>query len=219
MAKVNSCTKFAFDYLTEANIHMKKEFGLNNGPSIDGIILAVSVFGSIAITVFSGLLLDWLGRRAALIYSSLLLISGGLLMVWSPNIYILLLARLIVGSGSGLVFTCVPIYISETSPPNMRGSLGTMPQFMFFVGIVFSYCLIFWMTLIPSPNWRIMIGAIFAPSLVYFALLVFYLPESPRWLVSDGKISEARISLQWLRGKDDVSGKNAAISFKNCFSG
>uniref|UniRef100_A0A0E0F7S0 Major facilitator superfamily (MFS) profile domain-containing protein n=1 Tax=Oryza meridionalis TaxID=40149 RepID=A0A0E0F7S0_9ORYZ len=195
--------------MEEANIHMKKEFGLNNGPSIDGIILAVSVFGSIAITVFSGSLLDWLGRRAALIYSSLLLISGGLLMVWSPNIYILLLARLIVGSGSGLVFTCVPIYISETSPPNMRGSLGTMPQFMFFVGIVFSYCLIFWMTLIPSPNWRIMIGAIFAPSLVYFALLVFYLPESPRWLVSDGKISEARISLQWLRGKDDVSDRSA----------
>ncbi|KAL5204447.1 hypothetical protein ABZP36_009318 [Zizania latifolia] len=203
-----------FTTVLEASLHMKKEFNLDNGPSIEGIILAVSVFGAIAITIFSGSLLDWLGRRAALIYSSLLLISGGLLMAWSPNIYILLLARVIVGSGSGLVFTCVPIYISETSPPNMRGSLGTMPQFMFFVGIIFSYCLIFWMTLMPSSNWRIMIGAIFAPSLVYFALLVFYLPESPRWLVSDGKISEARISLQWLRGKDDVSGKNVAISFK-----
>uniref|UniRef100_A0A0D9XUA4 Major facilitator superfamily (MFS) profile domain-containing protein n=2 Tax=Leersia perrieri TaxID=77586 RepID=A0A0D9XUA4_9ORYZ len=204
-------TLLGWDFTTvlEANIHMKKEFDLNNGPSIDGIILAVSVFGSIATTVFAGSLLDWLGRRAALVYSSLLLISGGLLMVWSPNIYILLLARLIVGSGSGLVFTCVPIYISETSPPDMRGSLGTMPQFMFFVGIVFSYCLIFWMTLMPSPNWRIMIGAIFAPSMVYFALLVLYLPESPRWLVSDGKISEARISLQWLRGKDDVSDTSA----------
>ncbi|KAF0894897.1 hypothetical protein E2562_004899 [Oryza meyeriana var. granulata] len=207
-------TLLGWDFTTvlEANLHMKKEFDLNNGPSIDGIVLAVSVFGAIAITVFSGSLLDWLGRRAALIYSSVLLISGGLLMVWSPNIYILLLARLIVGSGSGLVFTCVPIYISETSPPNMRGSLGTMPQFMFFVGIVFSYCLIFWMTLMPSPNWRIMIGATFAPSMVYFALLVFYLPESPRWLVSDGKISEARISLQWLRGKDDVSGEMALIA-------
>ncbi|KAG8090521.1 hypothetical protein GUJ93_ZPchr0011g26939 [Zizania palustris] len=200
-----------FTTVLEASLHMKKEFDLDNGPSIEGIILAVSVFGAIAITIFSGSLLDWLGRRAALIYSSLLLISGGLLMAWSPNIYILLLARVIVGSGSGLVFTSVPIYISETSPPNMRGSLGTMPQFMFFVGIIFSYCLIFWMTLMPSSNWRIMIGAIFAPSLLYFALLVFYLPESPRWLVSDGKISEARISLQWLRGKDDVSGEIALI--------
>lgn len=200
-----------FATLLEANLHMKKEFELENGPSIEGITVAVSAFGAIVITIFSGSLLDWLGRRAVLIHSSLLLFSGGLLMLWSPNIYILLVARLIVGSGSGLVFTCVPIYISETSPPNMRGSLGTMPQFMFFVGIIFSYCLIFWFTLMSSPNWRIMIGAIFAPSVLYFALLVFYLPESPRWLVSDGKINEARVSLQWLRGKHDVSGEIALI--------
>lgn len=201
-----------FTTVIEANLHMNKEFGLENGPSIEGIVTAVSFLGAIVITIFSGSLSDWLGRRAVLIHSSLLLFSGGLLMLWSPNIYILLLARLIVGSGSGLIFTCVPIYISETSPPDMRGSLGTMPQFMFFVGIVFSYCMIFWMTLMSSPNWRVMIGAIFAPSILYFAFLVFYLPESPRWLVSDGKFSEARVSLQWLRGKDDVSGEIALIA-------
>ncbi|KAL6908226.1 hypothetical protein ACP4OV_002396 [Aristida adscensionis] len=200
-----------FAALLEANRHMEKEFELDNGPSIEGVTVAMSVFGAIMITVFAGSLLDWLGRRVVLIHSSLLIFSGGLLMLWSPNIYILLLARLIVGSGSGLVFTCVPIYISETSPPNMRGLLGTMPQFMFFVGVVFSYCLIFWFTLMSSPNWRIMIGTIFAPSVGYCALLVFYLPESPRWLVSDGKISEARVSLQWLRGKHDVSGEISLI--------
>ncbi|AQK48957.1 Monosaccharide-sensing protein 2 [Zea mays] len=195
-----------FAALSEANHHMEKEFELLNGPSIEGITLAASTFGAIVITIFSGALLDWLGRRVILVYSSLVLFSGGVLMLWSPNIYIVLLARLIVGSGSGLVFTCVPIYISETSPSNMRGLLGTMPQFMFFIGTIFSYCLIFWLTLMSSPSWRIMIGAIFAPSIVYFALLVYYLPESPRWLASDGKISEARVSLQWLRGKKhDVS--------------
>ncbi|KAJ1276426.1 hypothetical protein BS78_05G213600 [Paspalum vaginatum] len=201
-----------FAALLEASRHMEKEFDSESGQSIEGITVAVSAFGAIVITVFSGSLLDWLGRRAILVYSSLLLFLGGLLMLWSPNIYILLLSRLIVGSGSGLVFTCVPIYISETSPPKMRGLLGTMPQFMFFIGILFSYCLIFWLTLISSPNWRIMIGAIFAPSIVYLALLVYYLPESPRWLASDGKISEARISLQQLRGKKhDVSGEIAII--------
>jgi hypothetical protein len=51
------------------------------------------------------------------IHSSLLLFFGGVLMLWSPNIYILLLARLIMGLGSGFVFTCVPIYIAETSSP------------------------------------------------------------------------------------------------------
>ncbi|XBH84632.1 hypothetical protein VPH35_072756 [Triticum aestivum] len=188
------------------------EFDLENGPLIEGIIVAVSIFGAIVITIFSGSLLDWLGRRVVLIHSSLLLFSGGVLMLWSPNIYILLIARIIVGSGSGLVFTCVPIYISETSSPYMPGSLETMPQFMFIVGIIFSYCMIFWMTLVSSRNWRCMIGSIFAPSTLYFALLVFYLPESPRWLVSDGKLGQARVSLQWLRGKDDVSGEIALIA-------
>nr|AAN40021.1 putative sugar transporter protein [Zea mays] len=142
-----------FAALSEANNHMEKEFELLNGPSIEGITLAASTFGAIVITIFSGALLDWLGRRVILVYSSLVLFSGGVLMLWSPNIYIVLLA-----------------------------------------------------------SWRIMIGAIFAPSIVYFALLVYYLPESPRWLASDGKISEARVSLQWLRGKKhDVSGEIAAI--------
>jgi MFS family permease len=84
---------------------------------------------------------------------------------------------------------------------------------MFFMGIIFSYCLMFWLTLMPSPNWRIMTGSVFAPSVVYCALLVFYLPESPRWLVSDGKISEARVSLQWLRGKHDISGEDVSSCF------
>ncbi|KAK3120556.1 hypothetical protein QOZ80_9AG0689870 [Eleusine coracana subsp. coracana] len=57
-----------------------------------------------------------------------------------------------------------------------------------------------------------MIGSIFAPSIIYFALLAFYLPESPRWLVSDGKISEARVCLQWLRGKHDITGELALIA-------
>ncbi|KAG2563476.1 monosaccharide-sensing protein 2-like [Panicum virgatum] len=201
-----------FAALLEANRHMEKEFELENGHSIDGITISVSAFGAIVITIFSGSLLDWLGRRAILVHSSLLLLFGGLLMLWSPNIYILLLARLFVGSGSGLVFTCVPIYISETSPPNLRGLLVTMPHFMFFIGTIFSYCLIFWLTLMSSPKWRIMIGAIFAPSIIYLALLVYYLPESPRWLANDGKLSEARVSLQWLRGKKhDISGEIETI--------
>jgi MFS family permease len=202
-----------FYYLTEANLYMKKEFGLANGASTDSITIAVSICGAIVMTIFSGSLLDWFGRRAVLVHTSLLLFLAGVLMLWSPNFYVLLLARLVMGLGSGSVFTCVPIYIAETSPPNMRGSLGTMPQFMFFMGIIFSYCLMFWLTLMPSPNWRIMTGSVFAPSVVYCALLVFYLPESPRWLVSDGKISEARVSLQWLRGKHDISGEDVSSCF------
>ncbi|CAL5371946.1 unnamed protein product [Camellia sinensis] len=69
-----------------------------------------------------------------------------------------------------------------------------------------AYCMIFGMSLMTSPSWRVMLGVLSIPSLVYFALAIFYLPESPRWLVSKGRMLEAKQVLQRLRGREDVSG-------------
>jgi MFS family permease len=66
--------------------------------------------------------------------------------------------------------------------------------------------MVFGMSLLPKPDWRIMLGVLSIPSLIYFALTVFYLPESPRWLVSKGRMAEAKRVLQRLRGREDVSG-------------
>jgi MFS family permease len=66
--------------------------------------------------------------------------------------------------------------------------------------------MVFLMSLSPKPDWRIMLGVLAIPSLIYFALAVFYLPESPRWLVSKGRMAEAKRVLQRLRGREDVSG-------------
>ncbi|RLN12732.1 monosaccharide-sensing protein 2-like [Panicum miliaceum] len=67
------------------------------------------------------------------------------------------------------------------------------------------------MTLGPQPRWRFMLGVLSIPSLAYLALTVLYLPESPRWLVSKGRMKEARAILQMLRGRDDVSGEMAPL--------
>lgn len=176
-------------------------------PTIEGLIVAMSLIGATIITTFSGPVSDSVGRRPMLIISSVLYFLSGLIMFWSPNVYILLLARLIDGFGIGLAVTLIPVYISETAPPEIRGLLNTLPQFTGSGGMFFSYCMIFGMTLMPSPNWRVMLGILSLPSLVYFALMVFYLPESPRWLVSKGKMKEAKAVLQKLRGREDVSGK------------
>ncbi|KAK9125382.1 hypothetical protein Scep_014228 [Stephania cephalantha] len=74
-----------------------------------------------------------------------------------------------------------------------------------------SYCMVFGMSLMSSPSWRLMLGVLSAPSLLYFLLTVFYLPESPRWLVSKGKMLEAKKVLQRIRGREDVSGKMALL--------
>ncbi|KAL0907459.1 hypothetical protein M5K25_021872 [Dendrobium thyrsiflorum] len=194
-----------------AVIYIKREFKLQTEPTIEGLIVAMSLIGATIITTFSGPVSDRHGRRPLLILSSVLYFVSGVVMLWSPNVYTLLLARLIDGFGVGLAVTLIPVYISETSPPEIRGQLNTLPQFSGSGGMFLSYCMVFLMSLMANPNWRVMLGVLSIPSLVYLALTIFFLPESPRWLVSKGRMVEAKRVLQRLRGRDDVSGEMALL--------
>ena len=190
--------------LSGAIIYIKKDLALE--ATVEGLVVALSLIGATIITTFSGAISDWLGRRPMLIISSVLYFAGSLVMLWSPNVYVLCLGRLLDGFGIGLAVTLVPVYISETAPSDIRGSLNTLPQFAGSAGMFLSYCMVFGMSLTTSPSWRLMLGVLSIPSLLYFALTTFFLPESPRWLVSKGKMLEAKKVLQRLRGKEDVSG-------------
>lgn len=187
-------------------------------PTIEGLIVAMSLIGATIITTFSGPVSDTVGRRPMLIISSILYFLSGLVMLWAPNVYMLLLARLLDGFGIGLAVTLVPVYISETAPPEIRGLLNTFPQLTGSGGMFFAYCMVFGMSLKASPNWRVMLGVLSIPSLAYFILAIFYLPESPRWLVSKGKIKEAKKVLQQLRSKEDVSGLCSATLHFSAFN-
>ncbi|KAL0366510.1 UNVERIFIED_CONTAM: Monosaccharide-sensing protein 2 [Sesamum radiatum] len=192
-----------------AVVYIKKELEL--GAAIEGLIVAMSLIGATVITTCSGTISDWIGRRPMLILSSMFYFLSGLIMLWSPNVYILLLARLLDGFGIGLAVTLVPLYISETAPSEIRGLLNTLPQFTGSAGMFLAYCMIFGMSLGSLTSWRLMLGVLSIPSLLYFALTVFYLPESPRWLVSKGRMLEAKQVLQKLRGREDVSGEMALL--------
>lgn len=181
---------------------------------MEGLVVAMSLIGATLVTTCSGPISDSFGRRPMLILSSMFYFLSGLIMLWSPNVYVLLIARLLDGFGIGLAVTLVPLYISETAPSEIRGSLNTLPQFTGSGGMFLAYCMIFGMSLMTSPSWRLMLGVLSVPSLIYFVLTVLYLPESPRWLVSKGRMLEAKQVLQKLRGMEDVSGMLSAISWK-----
>ncbi|KAF8779341.1 hypothetical protein HU200_002776 [Digitaria exilis] len=194
-----------------AVLYIKREFHLEAQPAVEGLVVATSLIGATVITTFSGPVSDSVGRRPMLMASSLLYFLAGLLMLWSPNVYVLLLSRLVDGFAVGLAVTLVPVYISETAPPEIRGLLNTLPQFTGSGGMFLSYCMVFAMTLAPHPDWRLMLGMLSLLSLLYMLLTVLYLPESPRWLVSKGRMKEARAVLQMLRGRDDVAGEMALL--------
>ncbi|PHU19261.1 Monosaccharide-sensing protein 3 [Capsicum chinense] len=192
-------------------LYIKREFNLQTQPTMEGLIVAMSLIGATVITTFSGPVSDMLGRRPMLIISSVLYFLSGLVMLWAPNVYVLLLARLLDGFGIGLAVTLVPVYISETAPPEIRGQLNTFPQFTGSLGMFLSYCMVFGLSLTQAPSWRLMLGVLSIPSLAYFFFALFYLPESPRWLVSKGRMKEAKRVLQRLRGREDVSGEMALL--------
>lgn len=200
----NFCVKSSNFSFLGAVVYIKKELELS--AAVEGLIVAMSLIGATIITTCSGTISDQIGRRPMLILSSMFYFLSGLIMLWSPNVYVLLLARLLDGFGIGLAVTLVPLYISETAPSEIRGLLNTLPQFTGTGGMFLAYCMVFGLSLLASPSWRLMLGVLSIPSLLYFALMVFYLPESPRWLVSKGKMLEAKRVLQRLRGREDVSG-------------
>ncbi|CAG7899520.1 unnamed protein product [Brassica rapa] len=192
-----------------AMVYINKDMNLPT--SVQGLVVAMSLIGATVITTCSGPISDWLGRRPMLILSSVMYFLSGLIMWWSPNVYVLCLARLLDGFGAGLAVTLVPVYISETAPPEIRGQLNTLPQFLGSGGMFLSYCMVFTMSLSEAPSWRGMLGVLSIPSLVYLFFTVFYLPESPRWLVSKGRMDEAKRVLQQLCGREDVTDEMALL--------
>jgi MFS family permease len=118
----------------------------------------------------------------------------------------LLFARLIQGFSIGLAVTLVPLYIVEIAPSDIRGKLSTLPQLNGSAGMFLSYCMVFWESMLPNVSWRFMLGIQLVPSVLYSILIIFFLPETPSWLVSQGRVDEAKQVLQRLRKKEDVSG-------------
>ncbi|MCO5590669.1 hypothetical protein L7F22_044643 [Adiantum nelumboides] len=194
-----------------ALLYIKPEFDLENNPTLEGFVVAATLIAAVASTVSAGPTADWLGRRTTLCISAVGYSFGSVVMVWSPTVYVLLVGRLLTGAGIGLASTIVPILIAECAPTEIRGQLATFPQLIGSSGQFLSYCVVFGLSLTASPNWRLMIGILLVPSLAYLALCTFFLPESPRWLVSKGRMSAAKQVLQNLRGKEDVTAEMALL--------
>ena len=117
----------------------------------------------------------------------------------APNKEVLLVGRIVLGMGIGMASMCVPVYMAETSPEDIRGFLGASFQVMICLGQVTS-ALVDALFSSVSEGWRWDFGLAGIPGLI---LLVgfFFCPESPRWLVKQGRITEARSVLKTLRSE------------------
>ncbi|KAM6243936.1 solute carrier family 2, facilitated glucose transporter member 6 [Porphyrio hochstetteri] len=160
---------------------------------------SVFTLGAAAGGLSAMLLNDRLGRKLSIMFSALPSALGYALMGSAQGIGMLLLGRVLTGYAGGVTSASIPVYISEISHPGVRGMLGACPQLMAVLGSLVLYVLGKYLGLALDWRWLAVAGEV--PVLTMIILLCF-MPNSPRFLLSQGKDDEALRSLCWLRGKD-----------------
>jgi MFS transporter, SP family, galactose:H+ symporter len=170
--------------------------------------------GATVACLLAGFLQDGLGRRITLIVASIVYMGSTILSFFANGFIMLAAGRLITGLAIGIFSSTVPMYISELSPPHLRGTLVTLNQVCICTGVLYGYL----MDKLLTPKWRWEFVSGFPIAVLVFLAFIFITPFSPRWLMSRGRTDEARKVLMRIRGgnlavvEDELQGISNAIS-------
>ncbi|BBH00860.1 Major facilitator superfamily protein [Prunus dulcis] len=138
---------------------------------------------------------DAIGRKWTIAFASFVFQTGALIMALAPSFEVLMIGRLFAGVGIGFGVMIAPVYIAEISPAIARGSLTSFPEIFVNLGILLGYISNYAFSGLPvHMSWRVMLGVGIIPS-VFLGFSLFVIPESPRWLVMQNRIEEAKIVL------------------------
>ncbi|GMI66163.1 GLUCOSE TRANSPORTER 1, plastidic GLC translocator [Hibiscus trionum] len=186
----------ALDYLS-------KDLGIAQNAVMQGWVVSTLLAAAAVGSFTGGALADKFGRTRTFQLDAIPLIIGAFLSAIAHDVQTMIIGRLLAGIGIGITSAIVPLYISEISPTEIRGALGSVNQLFICIGILAA--LVAGLPLSGNPVWwRAMFGLAVVPSIL-LALGMTYSPESPRWLFQQGKISEAEKSIKALYGKERVT--------------
>ncbi|KAL0449963.1 UNVERIFIED_CONTAM: putative polyol transporter 6 [Sesamum latifolium] len=193
-AVVGSMISIIFGYdtgvMSGAMIFIKEEFTIKEGQVevLAGILNLCALVGSLC----AGRTSDYIGRRYTIVMASIIFMLGSILMGYAPNYGVLIAGRCTAGVGVGFALMIAPVYAAEISSANTRGFLSSLPEIGISVGILLGYISnnVF-AKLSLELGWRMMLGIAAIPSL-FLAVGILKMPESPRWLIMQGKVGEAK---------------------------
>ena len=194
---------FGYDIgvMTGALPFLQHDWNLQNNPGAIGWITSSLMFGAIFGGVMAGQLSDRLGRRKMILISSIIFAVGSILAGISPHngILFMIVARILLGLAVGAASALVPAYMSEMAPARLRGRLSGINQTMIVSGMLLSYIVAYLLKDLPGTMaWRLMLSLAAVPALILF-IGVSRLPESPRFLIKNNKMDEARRVLGYIR--------------------
>jgi SP family arabinose:H+ symporter-like MFS transporter len=161
-------------------------------PATLGLTVAAALWGTILGAMFGGIPGDRYGRRASLRITGVLYLVSALGCAFAFNWYSFVVARFIGGLGIGASSVLGPMYIAEIAPPKQRGRLVGFFQFNIVFGILLAYLSNYLIGTVGFGDleWRWKLGVSAIPAALFF-LMLFTIPESPRWLAKRGRMAEA----------------------------
>lgn len=143
------------------------------------------------------------GRRASILCGATSFFVGALLNAFAKNLAMLIIGRCFLGVGIGFGNQAVPLYLSEMAPAKVRGAVNQLFQLTTCLGILIANFVNFVVGHIHPWGWRLSLGLATVPAAFMFVGGLF-LPETPNSLVEQGRLEEARIVLEKVRGTDKV---------------
>ena len=162
--------------------------------TLQGFLVSSVLIGAVLGAATNGVLADIFGRKKIIMATAVIFILGSVMCALAPNVYVLIISRIFVGFAVGIVNFVVPLYLSEISPKNLRGTLVSLYQWAITSGILFSY---FINAAFAQAvyNWRWMLFAGVLPGLILFVGMCL-MSDTPRWLVSKNREDEAKVIFQ-----------------------
>ncbi|KAI3885335.1 hypothetical protein MKW98_002727 [Papaver atlanticum] len=183
--------------------YLSKDLGISENAVLQGWIVSTSLAGATVGSFTGGSLADKFGRTRTFQLDAIPLAVGAFLCATAQSVQTMIIGRLLAGIGIGISSALVPLYISEISPTEIRGALGSVNQLFICVGILAA--LVAGLPLAGNPLWwRTMFGVAVVPS-VLLALGMAMCPESPRWLFQQGRTADAERAIKTLWGKERVA--------------
>lgn len=146
------------------------------------VIMSMALWGTVLGAIFGSLPTNKLGRKKTLVLIGVFFLIGSIGTALAYGPYSFAFFRFIGGLGVGISTIAAPAYVSEIAPPKNRGKLVALYQFNIVFGILMAYVSNYLLKDIGVNSWRWMLGIQMIPATIY-SLLVWYVPESPRWLI------------------------------------
>ncbi|KAI0455169.1 putative MFS myo-inositol transporter [Xylaria acuta] len=175
--------------------------------SLDKSIItsSTSLFALVA-SPLSSILADRLGRKPVILVADILFVFGAVIQAISVSIPHMVIGRSIVGLAIGAASFVTPLYLAELAPAAHCGMVVTMNVLSITLGQVIAY-VIGWIFAVhgnPATGWRLMVGLGAVPAALQ-CLLLFFMPETPRWLVRAKRSDEARAVIRKTCGSDPIA--------------